>query len=211
MALAETYGPEPDLCRALRPRRLMDEPPRPPTRHPRAWHGMAAEVVEWHGPHPHIEDLRSDKPRLVAILEEVGGRLETRVAPDRPSRAKHADPHRLAFLPARTPLWTFAERFRYIRHVVIDLDVGTLTERYGLGRPMQFEPRLSFSDATVWALAQLIARECDEPGSVHGVYGDSLALVLFRDLFRCAGREPSDGTTRRLAPRQLRRVIEHME
>lgn len=173
------------------------------------------EVVDLHGQAGwHLEDLRSQQPRLTAVLEEIGGRVEMRLAPLPSAPAGNSASHRpeghLTFIPAGTPVWESAGRFRYIRRVVIDFDIPALAACFagGLEFPAQFAPRLMFSDIRVQALAELLADACASPHADSRPYGDSLALAIAYNLFRpvLAARQKRGG----LAPAQLRRVTARM-
>ncbi|MET2825700.1 AraC family transcriptional regulator [Mesorhizobium shangrilense] len=181
----------------------------------RSWTGISVEVVDLHGRAGwHLEDLRSQQPRLTAVLEEIGGRVEMRLAPPCPAPARNSASQRpdghLTFIPAGTPVWECAGRFRYIRRVVIDFDIPALTARFdcGLEFPSHFVPRLMFSDTRVQALAGLLADACASPHLDSRSYGDSLALAIVYNLFRpaLAARQKRGG----LAPAQLRRVTARM-
>lgn len=181
----------------------------------RSWAGISVEVVDLHGQAGwHLEDLRSQQPRLTAVLEEIGGRAEMRLAPLPPAPAGHSASQRpeghLTFVPADTPLWECAGRFRYIRRVVIDFDIPVLTARFDRWPefPSQFAPRLMFSDNRVRALAELLADACASPHP-DSPYGDSLAMAIAYNLFRPApaAQKKRGG----LAPAQLRRVTARME
>ena len=182
----------------------------------RSWTGISVEVVDLHGQAGwHLEDLRSQQPRLTAVLEEIGGRAEMRLSPPCPAPAGHPASQRpeghLTFVPAGTPVWECAGRFRHIRRVVIDFDIPALAAGFagGLEFPARFAPRLMFSDIRVQALAELLADACASPHADSRPYGDSLALAIAYNLFRPApaARQKRGG----LAPAQLRRVTARME
>jgi len=186
------------------------------TSYSRSWTGISVEVVDLHGQAGwHLEDLRSQQPRLTAVLEEMGGRAEMRLAPPCSRLASRSASQRpeghLTFVPAGTPVWECAGRFRHIRRVVIDFDIPLLAACFagGLEFPSQFAPRLMFSDIRVRALAELLADACASPHPDSRSYGDSLALAIIYNLFRPAlAAEQKRGG---LAPAQLRRVIARME
>jgi len=145
------------------------------------------------------------------MLEQVGGRAEVRVAPDRPGGSRTHLTHLLAFLPPDTQAWQFAENFRYLRCIILDFDVELLAQRQEADVHTRFAPRWMFSDARLWSLASLIADECGEPQAINPTYRDSLALVMFQYLFRGAPARHGERTPSGLAPRQLQRVTERME
>ncbi len=178
-----------------------------------SWIGITAEVVELQGPGPHLEELRSASPRLIVMLEEIGGHAELRLTPDRAPRPGHHVPNNLAVVAADTPVWEFADRFRYIRRISIDFDIDALASGDGGGAPFRLprDSRLMFANARVWALADLLADECARLRPVNHAYGDSLALVIFHTLFGLGDAGEGAHKARALTPRQLRRVTEYME
>jgi AraC family transcriptional regulator len=179
-------------------------------RYRRAWAGATAEVVELVGPGRHVEDLLSQKPRLVVALEEIGGYLETRLAPGQPSRSGCHLSNHLAYFPAGTRAWEFAERFRYIRRIAIDFEPAVLSGVAGT-HWSRYQQRLMFSNAHVWTLADLLADECALPQTENPLYGESLVLVIFHSLFRHRESEGGGRRSRGLTPRQLRRVTDYMK
>jgi AraC-like DNA-binding protein len=171
------------------------------------WNGMAAEVTELHGPGAYLDDLRADQLRLVVALEEVGGRTETRLRPDRPSRAQHPGAHHLSLVPACLPVWGYADHIRYFRRMLLGFDGASVAALMGEQAPA--EPRLMFCDPRAWRLADLLAAECANPTPLSQLYGDSLATALLVSVLRpfAAPAPRASG----LAPWQLRRVTAHIE
>jgi AraC family transcriptional regulator len=187
-----------------------DGTPRSVKRYGRSWAGASAEVLEMAGPGRHVEDLLSQKPRLIVALEEIGGYLETRWTPGQPSRSGCHRSNRLAYLPAGTPMWECAERFHYIRRIAIDFEPAALSGIAGT-HWSGCRPRLMFSDTRVWALADLMADECMLPQTENPSYGESLALVIVHSLFRYRESEGGARGSRELTPRQLRHVTDYMK
>jgi len=179
----------------------------------RSWTGITAEVVELQGAGRHLADLRSEKPRLTAILEDVGGFSEMRSAPDRPARSARGLPNHLSFVSPGTPVWEYAEKVCFIRRIVIDFDVPVLAANFADAREFQFRfpPRLMFANTRVWTLADLLADECANAGASDQTYGESLALAIFYNLFRLGEADQQERRPMQLTPKQLRRVIEHIE
>lgn len=196
-------------CSDSKPIWAADGTPRSVRRYGRSWAGATAEVVELVGPGRHVEELQSQKPRLVVTLEEIGGYLETRLAPGQPSRSGDHLSNHLAYFPAGTRAWEFAERFRYIRRIVIDFEPAVLSGVAGT-HWSRHQPRLMFSNAHVWTLADLLADECALPQTENPLYGESLALVIFHSLFRHRKSEGGGRRSRGLTPAQLRRVTDYM-
>lgn len=178
----------------------------------RSWAGIAVEVVDLTGPGPVLEDLRSNQPRLTAILRQVGGTVDMRLTPYSPAvpdRHEHAAKH-LTLTQADTPLWQFAEQFHSIRRLTIDFDLPALSARFGDAIEVSdgFAPRLMFVHDGLLALTGLLAGACIGEDAESDPYGDSLALAIAYNLFRTE-RRPTKRSG--LAPAQLRRVTAHME
>ncbi len=180
----------------------------------RALTGVTVEISDLHGPCRHPEDLRSRKPRLTAILEQVGGHAELLLTPHRPTHSAAAAgfqaANHLTFVPADTPLWQFAQRFHYIRRLIVDFDLPVLGACFGDAFELAscFAPRVMFRDNRILTLAELLADACFGTCADSRPYGDSLALAISYNLFRAnRPREKRGG----LAPAQLARVIASME
>ncbi|MBZ9799212.1 helix-turn-helix domain-containing protein [Mesorhizobium sp. ES1-4] len=175
--------------------------------------GVTVEIAHLHGPSSDPEDLRSTLPRLTVILEQIGGHAEMGLTPHRlaplPVAGYRAASH-LTFVPADTPLWQLAQRFRYIRRLVIDFDLSVLAATFGdaLTLASCVEPRLMFRDSGILALAELLADACLGSGTDCRLYGDSLALAMSYKLF---GADRARRNRGGLAPSQLRRVIALLE
>ncbi len=175
--------------------------------------GVTVEIADLHGPGRHPEDLRSKKPRLTAILEQIGGHAEILLSPYCPANSGAAGfqtANHLTFVPADTPLWQVAQRFHYIRRVIIDFDLPVLGACFGDAFDLAtcFAPRVMFRDNRILTLAELLADACCGAYADSRAYGDSLALAISYNLFRTnRPREKRGG----LAPAQLARVVAVME
>jgi AraC-like DNA-binding protein len=180
-----------------------------PRQYTRSWNGLRAEVVEVHGPGPYVADIRSDKPRLIVVLEAVGGHVDIRPAPDRPEPSKHRLPHQLVFVPASLPAWEHAEGFLYMRRVAIDFDPARLAPNTRIGAQGRALVRLS--SAHLCSVAALLADECIKVGAASQAYGTSLGLVIFHHLAALLEVERPGRSTGGLTPLRLRRTIEFME
>ncbi|MGT2467127.1 AraC family transcriptional regulator [Mesorhizobium atlanticum] len=176
--------------------------------------GVRVEIAHLHGPCQHPEDLRSKRPRLTAILEQVGGPVEMLLtphcpAPSMPTSAEETVRH-LTFVPAGIPLWQVTRRSHYIRRLIIDFDLAELAERFG--ETFEFTscpaPRVMFQDDRLLALVELLADACVGTDPDDRFYGDSLALAISHNLFGLRRQEERRGG---LAPAQLRRVTVLME
>ncbi|MDG4893606.1 AraC family transcriptional regulator [Mesorhizobium sp. WSM4976] len=176
--------------------------------------GVRVEIAHLHGPCQHPEDLRSKRPRLTAILEQVGGPVEMLLtphcpAPSMPTSAEETVRH-LTFVPAGIPLWQVTRRSHYIRRLIIDFDLAELAERFGetFEFTSRLAPRVMFQDDRLLALVELLADACVGTDPDDRFYGDSLALAISHNLFGLRRQEERRGG---LAPAQLRRVTVLME
>lgn len=184
-----------------------------PPRYKCSWRGITAEVAELHGPGPYLAAHSSNTPMLVAALEEIGGRLETRLSPDRPTQLQRSRANHLSFVPSGTPIWEFAGQFNYIRRIIVEFDVQLLRSSDEKSSNFQFESAapLRFSSTSLRILAELLADECARPQNEDRMYGDSLGRVLYHNLMRHADAEQTGQKSRGLTPRQLRNVTERMK
>ncbi|RWH73483.1 MAG: helix-turn-helix domain-containing protein [Mesorhizobium sp.] len=176
--------------------------------------GVRVEIAHLHGPCQHPEYLRSKRPRLTAILEQVGGPVEMLLtphcpAPSMPTSAEETVRH-LTFVPAGIPLWQVTRRSHYIRRLIIDFDLAELAERFGetFEFTSRLAPRVMFQDDRLLALVELLADACVGTDPDDRFYGDSLALAISHNLFGLRRQEERRGG---LAPAQLRRVTVLME
>ncbi|MBZ9845965.1 helix-turn-helix domain-containing protein [Mesorhizobium sp. CA5] len=176
--------------------------------------GVSVEVAHLHGPGRHLEDLGSNRPRLTAILEQIGGRAEMLLTPfcptqSMPPSAGGAVRH-LTFVPAGVPLWQFTRQCHYIRRLVVDFDLPELAVHFGEAFEFtsRLTPRVMFHDNRLLALVELLADACIHTHPDDRLYGDSLALAISYNLFGLRRQEEKRGG---LAPARLRRVTVLME
>jgi AraC family transcriptional regulator len=174
--------------------------------HSRTWTGVSAELFEMRAADRGLVELPSDTMRLLIMLNEVGGRSALRTSARQETRSDYLGPNHISLLPDGVRVWHCVERMGYCRYLLIHFDADRLVS--GKAKHLQFEPRLMFSDSTIWRYGQLIAQECARPGMLSDAYGESLSLTLFLFLARLndnAAREPNQS---RLAHWQLRKVTD---
>ncbi|MEM9635026.1 MAG: AraC family transcriptional regulator [Pseudomonadota bacterium] len=153
----------------------------------------------------------SHAPRLVVVLGQTGtGGMEVTASPFQ-QELKNAPSNRLFYIPAGFKVWSRIENLESLRHLDVHFDIRSLSEKIADDfEPGLIEtPKLSFNDDRVLSLASLIAGECETPGTLHDLYGDSLICALFTALTRIKPK-----TTRykgQLAAHQLRKAIEFIE
>ncbi len=153
----------------------------------------------------------SHAPRLVVVLDQTGcGRMNVVASPTVPPEQSNSE-NRLFYIPAGFKVWSRIENVATLRHLDIHFDVeklsGKLADDFETG---QIDvPNLSFSDNRILSLANLIAEQCESPGALHDLYGDSLICALFVAL---AQIKPVSGRHKgKLATNKLRRTIEFIE
>jgi AraC-like DNA-binding protein len=176
--------------------------------HARTWAGASAELFEMHAADHGLVELPPDRMRLLIVLNEVGGRAELRIGPTQETRGDYLGPNPISLLPEGLRAWHRVERMGYCRYLLIHFDAERLA--YGKAERPEFEPRLLFSNSTIWRYGQLIAEECARPGALSDAYGETLSLALFLALVRLNGDRGCEPNQRRLAPWQLRKVTEFM-
>ncbi|MCK0195816.1 AraC family transcriptional regulator [Ancylobacter sp. 6x-1] len=179
--------------------------------HRRMWGGVFVELWEAEGGLGSRGEYVSANPRLFVLLDQSGGEFELRLAPNEANLGKRHAPRQISFIPAGVPLWSRFTRPTYLRHLDVHFDLDMLRTRLAEDfAPEPFEtPRLMFTDERLLTLAGLIAAECQNPQTLHDLYGDSLATALLVDFVRSSGRDQRRRTP--LATRQLRRVVDYIE
>jgi AraC family transcriptional regulator len=176
--------------------------------HARTWAGVSAEMFEMHAADRSLVELPPDGVRLLIMLNEVGGRPGLLTSPRQETRTDYLGPNHISLLPDGMRAWHCVERMSYCRYLLIHFDADQLT--CGNAKRPQFEPRLMFSDATIWRYSQLIAEECARPRALADAYGESLSLALFLAIVRLNGDTGRETYQSRLAPWQLRKVTDFM-
>jgi AraC family transcriptional regulator len=176
--------------------------------HARTWNGASAELFEMHADDRSLVELPPDRVRLLIVLKEVGGRAELHTSPSQETRSKYLGPNHISLLPESVRAWRRVERMGYCRYLLIHFDTDRLANGK-IERP-EFEPRLMFSNPTIWRYGQLIAEECARPGALSDAYGESLSLTLFLALVRLNGETEREPCQSRLTPWRLRKVTDFM-
>jgi AraC family transcriptional regulator len=180
----------------------------------RTWNGVTvcATDMHWSGDEG-WHDATRELPGLSIVLEEIGGRYEHRVRLDQQLQARSAQSRSISLIPAGMHLWGYANRLRYARVARFGFDMpalrGALEERLAL--PAIDEPRLMFTDDRVWQIGTLLAAECANPSDDGTLYGESLVVALCVGLLRLGGQPEQDRKGSRLAPWQIRCLVEYME
>ena len=175
----------------------------------RSWQGMLADIWDVEASLGAVGEYVSLHPRLFVVLEQArGGSITIDKVPPR-SRATPS-PARLSFIPAGLRTWSHVDHDTRLLHLDLHFDMPTLAGRLAGEFDAQRlgEPRLMFEDERILALSRLLAAECVGPG-LHDLYGDSLALALFIELFQVPrGSERRSG---QLSVRRLRQALDYIE
>lgn len=174
--------------------------------HARTWTGVSAELFEMRAADRGLVELPSDTMRLLIVLNEVGRGAELCASPCQETRSNYPGPNHISLLPYGMRAWHRVERMGYCRYLLIHFDADGLTS--GIAERPQFEPRLMFSDPTIWRYGQLIAEECARHGPLSDAYGESLSLALFLALVRLNSNTAREPYQDRLAPWQLSKVTD---
>ena len=175
----------------------------------RAWHGVLADIWDVQARPGAAGEYVSLHPRLFVVLDEAhSGSINIDSVPSRSLVA--AAPARLSFIPAGLRTWSHVVHDTSLRHLDLHFDIPTLVARFAgeLDAERLGVPRLMFEDERILALARLLAAECINPG-LHDLYGDSLALALFIELFQV--RRDSERRQGQLAARRLRHALDYIE
>ncbi|MDB5496563.1 MAG: transcriptional regulator, AraC family [Phenylobacterium sp.] len=178
----------------------------------KTWSGLSAVVKEMAFTGAFEVDRAAAYCRLMVILEEVGGRIHARTG--RKTAAARPDaPHRVYFVPAEAPFWTYAEKLRYVRYVSLqfsETDLAALVgDRFKADLPQS--PRLAFFEPRLLALARLFEAECRLDGPSDPLLGDSLSISLLSLLKGMDTRDPPAHHRGGLSARQIKAVTDYLE
>jgi len=180
----------------------------------RSWSGVSVCTMEMRWPDGSAcHEITRSRASLWIILEEVGGRYEHRTAPNEPLRSVRTGTHVMSLVPAGMELWGYSRGIRFVRALRITFDLEQAGLALGDRRlaPAFAEPRLMFTNDSLWQIATLLANECDKPRGIDGLYGESLATALCVELLRLGAADNRPVARGGLAPWQMRRITEYME
>jgi AraC family transcriptional regulator len=160
--------------------------------------------------------LSSRRPMLAIVVNESGGRCEARRSLY--DGVNHSNPRRhrrnghTSLIPAGLPVWCYSDQIARVDAVRLVLDVDRVFEVMGGEFPVAelAEPRLTFFDDKVQALARLLASSQDDMPGFH-LFGDSVVAAIIASLSRLSMTKPTAACRRLgLTRRQLTRVTEFM-
>lgn len=176
----------------------------------RRWRHVSAVVSEMTFTGGFEVDRSHGADRLVVILEEVGERIHGRSSTRAP-RSTPDTPHRLYYVPAGAPFWTFADKPLFLRFLSVQFDRTDLLALADSASALPASPRLGFFDPRLLALGRMFEAECraDEPSDP--LLGDSLALGLLALAPNARAEPPADAHHGGLTARQVRMVREYLE
>lgn len=177
----------------------------------RAWNGVGVDITEFHCKGRVAHHLRYERQtRLSVLLEEVGSPCEPRLREDLPCPIGYM-PRHMHYAPAGMAMWGYSADTRYVKDATLTFDLTVLGERLATTFDVGAidAPRLRFSDDRIWTLVKLLSEAVRDPDPSVQLYGDGLTAAIAARLFADPQEPAADG--RGLAPRQLRRVIEHLD
>ena len=177
------------------------------------YNGIAVEAVEWFCEGSSRFDLTRGNYRIGIVLEQSGGRCETRTSAHAAGEYRHRGRPFASLSPPGLELWACSEDIRYARSLSLEFDASALAARLGdtFDARRSIAPRLNFEHAPLGTLAELLASECRAPGPFSELYSESLVDAMLVEIARLRCNRGKDEQKSRLKPWQLRRAIEIME
>jgi AraC family transcriptional regulator len=177
------------------------------------WRGAAAEVVQITR-HQRFEYQACSPLHLLIATERAEQHDgETVVEGLAPSHL-HTASRKLTFIPAGRQLrgWSDPRVLARSLHFYFDPSGPLMDPELGFGE-IDFEPRLFFDDAAIWATSAKLGALIENPGSGNRLYAEALVTVLAHELARLnRGIAPVEPATRGgLAGWQRNRVIQYIE
>ncbi len=177
------------------------------------WRGAAAEVVQITRHERFEYGARSPLHLLIAAERAEQHDGETVVEGLPPSHL-HTASRKLTFVPAGRQLhgWSDPRILTRSLHFYFDPSGPLVDPELGFGE-IDFEPRLFFDDAAIWATSTKLGALIENPGSGNRLYAEALVAVLAHELVRLnRGIAPVEPATRGgLAGWQRNRVLQYIE
>jgi AraC-like DNA-binding protein len=156
--------------------------------------------------------LSNRHPMLAIVVNEVGGFSEARSSlhsnANRSNLRRHRRIGQASLVPAGMPVWCYSDQIERVDAVRLVLDVNRVFELMGdeFKVAALAEPRLTFFDENLQALARLLASSQDEMPSFH-LFGDSVVTaIVARTSHLCAANRPAASRRLGLSKRQLANV-----
>jgi AraC-like DNA-binding protein len=169
--------------------------------------------VEWRCAGQSRFDLTCSRYRLGVVLEQIGGRCETRSQPSISNGYPHDGRRFASFSPPGMQVWACSDHIPVTRSVALTFDADLFHDRLGdeLEGSRAFAPRLNFEQVRLCSLAGMLAAEARRPSDLGEIYGDSLVVAILVELARSGRAATRERRNHRLAPWQLRRALEYLE
>ncbi|TCR72269.1 AraC family transcriptional regulator [Rhizobium sp. BK376] len=180
--------------------------------HRREWNGIVADVWNVNCASYAGGYYVANDPRLFILLDSRGaGRSSVKLSPRSKGMIQDRERQRISYIPAGTEVWADLVDIDFVRHLDIHFDVETIRRRLmdDIDPARLNSPKLLFSDPRFFALAELIATECENPQPLHDLYGDGLCLSLLIDILGLLQSAPRKRS--KLASWQLRRATDFIE
>jgi AraC family transcriptional regulator len=179
----------------------------------RSWTYLAASARTINCATATRTDLSSNKPRLVVLLEGVGGRMVVNIDGVTDSvDAEHRTRH-MSVIPAGGSAWRDLKDVILIRDLTLDFEPEKVAEAFGRATDAEavFAPRTVFFNERLFDICRLLAAECQSPHEAGALYADSLSLALLVGLGRLGQSQTQ--TTRRggLAHWKRQRATDYIE
>ncbi len=179
----------------------------------KTWNGVTVRALEFHlFPGRVWHDLSSDRDTLAIVLQEVGGRCESRIRLDARIEPERLSSRHMSLLPAGMPVWGYADEIRCVRAARLLFDAPALSAVLGeeLDTKRAAAPRLMFSDERISIFGDILAAECRTPNDYSSLYAESIIAAVFVHLLRL-GKHQGGHRQWALPKRQFRRVIDYIE
>jgi AraC family transcriptional regulator len=178
-----------------------------------AWRGMSAEVVQLSRLEPFEYRLRARHHLLIASHRGERRDGET-VVEGLPRSTRREFNRRLTLVPAGHEFygWQEPRALAHVTYFYIDPRGPLIDPELGFpGR--DFEPRMFFEDAALWATAEKLTQEIERGQKSDSFYAEALTVVLVAELARHYRIDPESEQQSRggLAGWQRRAVEEQME
>lgn len=158
-------------------------------------------------------NLSSDQSTLSIMLEQKGGRCESRVQLNSPTANQPAGMRHVNYVPAGMAIWGYTDHMQSLRETRLHFDFNAAAAMLGeeLNPAEAQVPRLMFASERIATAGEILAAECVHPDKFSQLYGESLIVTLFTDLFRLQKGPASRSRHGPLPPWQMRRVTEFMQ
>jgi AraC family transcriptional regulator len=177
----------------------------------REWPGIACTILDlrWET-EPGWISLTFDTPLLCVVLNETGGRCQTRVEPDQPAQGDYFGTGHLSFVAAAQSFVIYASEMRQACIACYQLDLGNadrLTSRETM-KIGSIETRHMFRDDRLYECARLLSEH--DVASGQDMYALSLTRALQAAFLDLANRPIGSKTSVRLTGEPLIRVLDYI-